>query len=248
MKAAQNNHIVQKFTSKYQLQTDGAAPAPVYSHPARGNSRVWSLKWGLQACESEGPALESGKWPERQNDALTTSSTCVTNGFLGREPTSPSSENFIHFKKSLCCTPTATTLRWRVREQTSHTEHTFMLLQTLLGGIFSFCEGRRMEGRPVGSGGVNRKSHDSAVISFGRFSSFTACRLILERKGMTNGHDSGWWKPAIKTTKAEIKQRQSGGSLHSRDHLYKDCPPHKPVCTLQGRGVISKAKAWGVTL
>lgn len=203
------------FTWKYQLQTDGAAPAPVYSHPVRGDSRVWSLKWGSQACESEGPALESGKWPGRQNDALTSSSTCVTNGFLGREPTSPSSENFIHFKKSLCYTPTA--LRWwRVREQTSHTEHTFMLLLTLLGGIFSFCEGRRMEGLPVGWGGVNRKSHDSAIMSFGRFSSFTACRFILERKRMTNQHYAGWWKPAIKAQKQWPNKGRGEGHYTAR--------------------------------
>lgn len=59
---------------------------------------------------------------------------------------------------------------------------TFRALAVLLGGTFSFCEGRSTGDLPLRSGGANRKSQLSARRSAVTFSSLGISRLILERQ------------------------------------------------------------------
>lgn len=59
---------------------------------------------------------------------------------------------------------------------------TFRALAMLLGGTFSFCDGRSTGDLPLRSGGANRKSQLSARRSAVTFSSLGISRLILERQ------------------------------------------------------------------
>lgn len=63
-----------------------------------------------------------------------------------------------------------------------HNTLAFIALAVLLGGTFSFCDRRRTVDLPVSSGGKNRKSQFSVLLSPVTFLSLKICRLILERQ------------------------------------------------------------------
>ena len=61
---------------------------------------------------------------------------------------------------------------------------TFTALAVLFGGTFSFCDRRRTDDLPVSSGGENRKSQFSVLLSPVTFPSLKMCRLILEKQAV----------------------------------------------------------------
>ena len=69
---------------------------------------------------------------------------------------------------------------------------TFTVLAVLFGDTFSFCDRRRTDDLPVSSGGENRKSQFSVLLSPVTFSSLKICRLILS----TAARSPGWEVPS----------------------------------------------------